>query len=119
MNEADPSSSTVLAADNRKRAVAGLADTAESLGLCEDLVDELTRRRAKMLDADSPRQRSKGGTSWRGQESSTGSEDPIDTASDGELNLLDQMGSELWNRFHRKKNLGKQLGRRSGSSQEG
>jgi len=110
------------AAAARQRAVTGLADAVEGMGLLEELLDELTRRRAILRDAiEPPRPGERRVQQWRGRrEDSTVSADPIPKVEeDGGSSLLDRTGDDMWKRFREKAKPGGPQRQRGGGSREG
>jgi len=80
----------------------------EDLDLLDILLDQLSLMRDKVrgIASDLPCPGERRQEEWHGEEEREKdivSEDRTSTDDDGESNLLDLMGTELWSRFHRKK----------------
>ncbi|HOX57877.1 MAG TPA: hypothetical protein PLC99_13400 [Verrucomicrobiota bacterium] len=110
-----------LAAEGPKKAVESIADAAQSMGLLEDLLDELARRRGILLPGIGlPRPGERRAGRWRGRKSgSTVSADRTPKEQDaGELSSSDQMGDAMWKRFQEKMKQRRPRGRHGEGFQE-
>jgi hypothetical protein len=107
----------------RTQAAIDMVKVAKATGIFKRLVAIVTGSCGSIQDeaSDTPRLGERRNGKWRGKEDQgkdIESSDLTGTSGSGESSLLDQMGTELWNRFQQKKKQREQRKRRASSSRE-